>query len=134
MCRRPMETPPARHSSDRRPLSSGGGPQRAGTGVGGPVRTEVVWVSAGPWLRRRDRLALHHPEGRKQASVDRRRRLVGGVRHDRPLTTVGRARIVPARDLIAGWLRAGVVEDGMLTPTEEGTPQGGVISPLLMNV
>src|SRR3954469_25826535 len=62
---------------------------------GGPVRTEVVWVSAGPWLRRRDRLALHHPEGRKQASVDRRRRLVGGVRHDRPLTTVGRARIVP---------------------------------------
>src|SRR3954466_14300453 len=87
--------PPARHSSDRRPLSSGGGPQRAGTGVGGSVRTEVVWVSAGPWLRRRDRLALHHPEGRKQASVDRRRRLVGGVRHDRPLTTVGRARIVP---------------------------------------
>jgi RNA-directed DNA polymerase len=40
----------------------------------------------------------------------------------------------PARDLIAGWLTAGVVEDGCLTPTREGTPQGGVISPCLLNV
>jgi RNA-directed DNA polymerase len=36
--------------------------------------------------------------------------------------------------MIAGWLKAGVVEDGAFTPTEEGTPQGGVISPLMMNV
>jgi RNA-directed DNA polymerase len=40
----------------------------------------------------------------------------------------------PARNMIERWLRAGVVEDGAFTPTEEGTPQGGVISPLLMNV
>jgi RNA-directed DNA polymerase len=40
----------------------------------------------------------------------------------------------PARDLVAGWLTAGVVEDGRLTPTKEGTPQGGVISPCLLNV
>ena len=40
----------------------------------------------------------------------------------------------PARELIAGWLTAGVVEDGRLTPTREGTPQGGVISPALLNV
>jgi RNA-directed DNA polymerase len=40
----------------------------------------------------------------------------------------------PARELIAGWLKAGVVEDGRFTPTGEGTPQGGVISPLLLNV
>jgi RNA-directed DNA polymerase len=40
----------------------------------------------------------------------------------------------PARELIAGWLTAGVVEDGRLTPTGEGTPQGGVISPALLNV
>src|SRR3954454_24907901 len=40
----------------------------------------------------------------------------------------------PARGLIEQWLRAGVVEDGHLTATEEGTPQGGVISPVLMNV
>ena len=40
----------------------------------------------------------------------------------------------PARELIAGWLKAGVVEDGRFTPTEEGTPQGGVVSPALLNV
>src|SRR4051812_17429253 len=53
------------------------------------------------------------------------------IDHSRLLAALGS---FPARDLIAGWLRAGVVEDGMLTPTEEGSPQGGVISPLLMNV
>jgi RNA-directed DNA polymerase len=40
----------------------------------------------------------------------------------------------PARELVARWLTAGVVEDGRLTPTGEGTPQGGVISPALLNV
>jgi RNA-directed DNA polymerase len=40
----------------------------------------------------------------------------------------------PARELVAGWLTAGVVEDGRFTPTGEGTPQGGVISPALLNV
>lgn len=32
------------------------------------------------------------------------------------------------------WLKAGVVELGHYTPTETGTPQGGVISPLLANI
>jgi RNA-directed DNA polymerase len=40
----------------------------------------------------------------------------------------------PARKLIEGWLKAGVVEMGRFAPTEEGTPQGGVVSPLLLNV
>jgi RNA-directed DNA polymerase len=40
----------------------------------------------------------------------------------------------PARGLIRRWLEAGVVERDFLTPTEEGTPQGGVISPVLLNV
>ena len=37
----------------------------------------------------------------------------------------------PARDMIAGWLKAGVFEAGKgFAPTEEGTPQGGVVSPV----
>ncbi len=40
----------------------------------------------------------------------------------------------PGRGLVRQWLKAGVVEDGRFTPTDEGAPQGGVISPLLMNV
>jgi RNA-directed DNA polymerase len=40
----------------------------------------------------------------------------------------------PARELIKQWLKAGYVEDEMLHPPEAGVPQGGVISPLLLNV
>jgi RNA-directed DNA polymerase len=38
------------------------------------------------------------------------------------------------RHIIKGWLKAGVLEGEMFTPTEAGTPQGGVISPLLANI
>ena len=36
--------------------------------------------------------------------------------------------------LIGKWLNAGVLEDGQLTRPEEGSPQGGVISPILANI
>ncbi len=36
--------------------------------------------------------------------------------------------------LIQKWLKAGVMEDGVWSETEAGTPQGAVISPLLSNV
>ncbi len=36
--------------------------------------------------------------------------------------------------LLRQWLRAGVMEDGTMRTTTAGTPQGGVISPLLANV
>jgi group II intron reverse transcriptase/maturase len=44
---------------------------------------------------------------------------------------IGDERIVR---LILKWMRAGVVEDGKWFETEEGTPQGAVISPLLANL
>ncbi|ETZ96314.1 reverse transcriptase family protein [Mycobacterium kansasii 732] len=34
--------------------------------------------------------------------------------------------------MIAAWLRAGVIDQGRFAPTEDGSPQGGVISPLLI--
>ena len=36
--------------------------------------------------------------------------------------------------LIRAFLNAGVLEDGLVSPTEEGTPQGGPLSPLLSNI
>jgi group II intron reverse transcriptase/maturase len=36
--------------------------------------------------------------------------------------------------LLRKWLKAGVMEQGVLTPTEAGTPQGAVASPLLANI
>lgn len=38
------------------------------------------------------------------------------------------------KQAVKGWLKAGVLEDGVFAPTEAGTPQGGTISPLLANV
>ena len=44
-------------------------------------------------------------------------------------------RTYPAmRRLVKGWLGAGVMEGGDFSPSHEGTPQGGVVSPLLANI
>jgi len=38
------------------------------------------------------------------------------------------------RKTVRSWLKAGVIDGKTLYPTEAGTPQGGVISPLLANI
>ncbi len=53
------------------------------------------------------------------------------IDHDRLVAQLGS---FPARGAVRAWLKAGVMEQGQFSPTEEGTPQGGVISPLLLNV
>src|SRR6266545_4975168 len=54
------------------------------------------------------------------------------IDHDRLLAALGS---FPARGMIQGWLKAGVFEASKgFAPTDEGTPQGGAISPLLLNV
>ena len=39
-----------------------------------------------------------------------------------------RLGMFPAREQVREWLRAGVVDKGRYSPTEEGTPQGGLCS------
>jgi RNA-directed DNA polymerase len=53
------------------------------------------------------------------------------ISHEFLLTTLGP---VPGRELIRQWLKAGYMEGGRFYDTPEGTPQGGVISPLLANI
>jgi RNA-directed DNA polymerase len=53
------------------------------------------------------------------------------ISHNHILAMLG---TFPARGMVAQWLKAGVVEAGRLHRTEEGTPQGGVVSPVLLNV
>jgi len=53
------------------------------------------------------------------------------IAHEPLLAALG---AFPARGMIREWLTAGVTESGRFAPTWEGTPQGGVISPCLLNV
>jgi RNA-directed DNA polymerase len=53
------------------------------------------------------------------------------INHNLLLNALGE---VPGRELVRQWLKAGVMEEGAFQATEAGTPQGGVISPLLLNI
>lgn len=57
------------------------------------------------------------------------------VNHDK-LISILRERINDAKTLrlIRQFLRAGVMEDGLTSPSEGGVPQGGPLSPILSNV
>jgi RNA-directed DNA polymerase len=73
---------------------------------------------------RRDAKRLWALDADLEAAFDR-------LGHDHILASLG---TFPARGLVRQWLKAGVIEDGRFAPSGEGTPQGGVISPCLMNV
>jgi RNA-directed DNA polymerase len=57
------------------------------------------------------------------------------VNHDKLMAQIGK-RISDQRmlKLIQAFLKAGVMEGGLVSPVDEGTPQGGPLSPLLSNI
>ncbi|MFE4337275.1 group II intron reverse transcriptase/maturase [Streptomyces sp. NPDC056831] len=79
----------------------------------------IFWTSCGRHAKR-----LWVLDADLSAAFDR-------INHDHLMDSLG---LFPARELVQEWLKAGVIDRGRFAPTEEGTPQGGVISPLLLNV
>jgi RNA-directed DNA polymerase len=57
------------------------------------------------------------------------------VNHDQPMAKIAE-RVSKKRllKLIRAFLRAGVMEGGPVSPVDEGTPQGGPLSPFLSNI
>jgi RNA-directed DNA polymerase len=57
------------------------------------------------------------------------------VSHDKLMARIG-TRVGEQRmlKLIRSFLKAGVMEGGLVSPVDEGTPQGGPLSPLLSNI
>ncbi len=75
---------------------------------------------------------ISNPRGRRKWVVDADiKGAFDNIDHASLLETIGD---VPGRELIRQWLKAGYVDKGVFHDTEAGTPQGGVISPLLANI
>ncbi len=72
------------------------------------------------------------PNGKKKWVVDADLKgCFDNIDHEFLMNTLGN---FPARKLIYQWLKAGYVDKNTFNPTEAGTPQGGLCSPLLANI
>lgn len=75
---------------------------------------------------------LANPTGVKKWVIDADiKGAFDNISHDCILNAIGK---FPARNQIEQWLKAGYMEGDVFQTTEQGTPQGGVISPLLANI
>ncbi|ABQ36642.1 putative recombinase [Bradyrhizobium sp. BTAi1] len=116
------------------------------------IQQAVLQVLQGEWDRTfsdasygfRPGRSAHQAVTKAQAYIASRHRIVvdidlekffDRVNHDILMGLVAK-RVADKRllKLIRGFLTAGVLEGGLVSPTEEGAPQGGPLSPLLSNL
>ncbi len=116
------------------------------------IQQAVMQVLQGQWDRTFSQHSYGFRPGRSahQAVAAAQQHIAGGCRwvvdidlekffdrvnHDRLMAAVAK-RVADKRllKLIRAFLTAGVMENGLVRPTDEGTPQGGPLSPLLSNL
>lgn len=100
------------------------------------ARFEAISYGFRPGRSAHDAIAaifnLANPRGRKHWVVDAD--IEGAFDHIDHTFLLSAVTGFPARELVKQWLKAGYVEMGQHHATQQGTPQGGVISPLLANI